>query len=294
MLLRGRHDDCAVAARPATETGRYRLPGLDHVVEGVETLAHEHVRVLADGVGEQFVGLGFGLRGLLALFGDAGRSDFCLVGIDLLLCPVVVLDQADHDRIHSQAVAEQLLELGSCLGSEFLKGGRTAAIVVVLDLGQRVERSEHGVEGRDTLTLYKRRRHGIERSVVGEESAGGIRLDAPLNGVLDAGLSFGAEANGGALVAIELLGLDGGVELGDVLPRCLDVQAVRQNLPGRATERCHDADVLGADRDDGADEHQDHGDGTTDRGNAACERPRTAQVAVVPVALAELTGHAGG
>ena len=258
MSLAGRHHHGRAGARPAGEAGGYRQLLLDHLREVVEALRHQDVRVLAHGAGQLAVGLGLGVGRLLLLLGDAGVRDLGLERVDAALRLVVEVHDRDDDVLHVDVVADLRLEqLGDARGQDVLAGRDGVALLV---RGQGVVVLEHRVERRAQFPGDEAVADVREVLVVPEEAVGRPRLDPPPDRVVDARHALVGDAHTragsrvlgvGAGVAVRL---DGAVELGDLLPRCDEVEAVVQRAHGLA-ERGDHTDVLGGDdRDRGRDD----------------------------------------
>ena len=264
VLLARRNHHSRAAGRPAGESRRHRLLVLDHLRQDVETVRHQHVRVLGHRVGQLAIGLGGSVGRLLLLLGDARVRDLRLEGIDASLRLVVEVHDRDDDVLHVDVVADLgLQQLGDCLGQDVLAGRDGVALVV---RGQGVVVLEHRVERGAQFTGDETVADVREVLVVPEQAVGRPRLDPPPDGVVHARDALVGDAHAGARGGVLRVGasmavrLDGAVQLGDLVPRSDEVEAVVQRAHEPA-ERGDHTNVLGGNDRVRAKAEQEHRQG---------------------------------
>ena len=223
LLFRRRgagHHDGRTAAGPAGEAGRDLLLLLDHQTEGVQALAHQDVRVLADRSSQLAVGLGLGDRRLLLLLGDAGVPDLGLEGIDLVLRGAVERHQRDENLQYVDLATHlRLHQVGYLLGQRVQGRYDRRRLVVGLDRAERVVGREDLVQGGVQLPGHEAVADVVELAVVAEQLTRLVGDDLPADRVVHAGGRLVADPDGGAVVLAGVaVRLDGRIELGLVLP----------------------------------------------------------------------------
>lgn len=261
---RGRDHDRRLTSGPTGEPRRHRLVRLHHLSQRVEAPADQDVRGVADAVRELVVGPSLRLRRQLALLGDPRVGDLGLELVEATLRVVVVADERERDAQHFDPTFDSSTHVLQHVSGEVTQV-RESLGVLGTDGVERVELAQHLVEGRIELAGDDRVADPVHVSVVAVEGIA-LRLgDAPTYGVVHACRRLVADPDVGATsvgvvtpVSGVGVGLDARVELRDLLPRPLEVDAVAQRVSGPA-EAGHHADAPGSDDRQGAQDEADDG-----------------------------------
>ena len=180
------------------------------------------------------------------------------------------------------ALQHRVLDLG--------RQGVDLDVLAALHCCQRVVGPEDFVEGARQLSLDEGVLDGVVDvirlvAVVLEEDVRFFLDDPPPDGRVDARHRAVADSDVETLAALTsadvIVGLDGAVHLGHLLPRCLQMKTVGHGAR-RTVERCHDTDLFRPHHGERRDQQAQHEDSEEAHGDSA----RDVQVApLVAVAL---------
>lgn len=262
--VRGRNHDRGLRPRPAGEARRHRLTCLHHLGQGVEAPTDQDVGGVADAVRELVVGSRLRLRRQLTLFGDASVGDLRLVLVEAPLRVVVVADEGDRDAQHIDPTGDPLTHVREHIVREVPQIGEALGVLRTHRV-ERVELAQHGVEGGVELPCHYRVTDPVHVPVVAVQLIALAFGDPPTDRVVHAGGRLVADPDVRA-PTVELtttfvgvgVGLDARIELRDLLPRPLEVDAVAQRVGGPA-EAGHHADTTSPDNREAAENEEDDG-----------------------------------
>lgn len=202
--------------------------------------------------------------------------------LDLGRAVTKALDTSDHGVLHA---------LAECVNFDVLS---------TLDRRQGVVATVHLVQSSGQLALDQRVLNGVVDvvtlvAVVLEQDVCFLGHDPPTNGGVDARHRTVTDSDVDTLTLVAAthvaVGLDGSVHLRDLLPGCLEVQAVGQGA-GRSVERRDDAHLLGSDHRQRRQHQGDH----AEREHADDHASGEVEVVLLVVALGrgpDESGHDG-